>query len=181
MKNINRISRKNVIIGILCIITLIIFISVAYVVDQLTDEDRDYLLNDEMLKLVNELNVYKAQHGIYPKSILEIRQTENLCVTMGYTKCKKVLYRPIKNYSDFHLAMHSFTWVELWYRKDVCRGPNDPHLTNEESDAIVQQYGTIYYFCAAKPESYPLSNSTTFPVYRKEPKIFDNPDEWPVL
>src|SRR5436190_10061711 len=102
------------------IIVIILFLCGFFLLDHFLNEDRDYALNGEMLHLVKELDAYKKQHGQYPQSILQIRSSDNLCVTYLYTKCRQVHYKPIQNFQDFRLAMNSFTWVILWYRHDAC-------------------------------------------------------------
>jgi hypothetical protein len=153
---------------IFTILTVLIVLCGFWFFDHSLNEDRDYALNGEMLKLVKELDSYKKQHGQYPQSVLQIRSSDNLCVTYIYTKCQQVHYKPIKNFQDFRLAMKSFTWVILWYRHDACFD-NSP---SQDSNPIA-----VYFFCAASPEGKPH----TFPEYRKDKKIFDTPSEWPVL
>lgn len=164
------------------VVIFLILASLAFfVIDQFIDEERDYALNKEMFTLVRELDAYKKKHGVYPRRISEIRQTDNLCVDNIYRKCQKVYYNPVHNQQDFRLALHSFTWVILWYRADACTDADNYRLSPEENDQIQKKYGGIYYFCAAAPEGSKLAPNGSFPVYRQDRKIFDNPTEWPVL
>lgn len=141
---------------------IIIFVLILFAVyDHLLNEDRDYALNSELLLLAHQLDVYKKQHGVYPPRILAIRKSDSLCVTYMYQKCQKVYYRPINNNQNFHIALHSFTWVLLWYKSGFC--------------------GKSFFFCAASPERTKIGTDTSFPIYRRYRKIFDNPNEWPVL
>jgi hypothetical protein len=178
----NKPKRVNYKFLLILAVTFLIIISLAFIViDKFANEDRDYALNKEMFSLVHELDGYKKQHGVYPQSISEIRNTDNLCVNYIYQKCHKVHYNPIDNKQDFRLALHSFTWVVLWYRPGACVDIDNHQLTSKESEQLQKKYGTYYYFCAAAPEGSKPTPNASFPIYREDKKIFDNPKEWPVL
>lgn len=144
-------KRINPIILALISVMLIVIGLPIFILDQIADEDRDYKLNREMHKLGKEFKEYKRQNGKYPETIFQIRNSDKLCVNHFYAKCKRVAYKPSSDFQDFKMALHSFTWVVLYY---------DPN-------------GTICFehvFCA-----------TSETAYRKDKRIFSNPDEWPLL
>lgn len=148
------------------IVLIVLFISFK-TVDAYLTEDRDYDLNAEMVLLVHDIDEFKKQHGEYPKSILEVRESEELCVRRIYSTCRKVFYKPLENGQDFRLALHSFSDLILWYKRGVCLDEHEP--------------GAGYWFCAAYPEGSTPGPNPSFPVYREDKEIFENPDEWPVL
>ena len=178
---VKKLKKRHILLLSPFVILLLIVVIPFTIYDYFLNEDRDYALNKEMFSLAHPLDAYKKQHSAYPSSILEVRNSDNLCVTYIYPKCQKVYYKPINNKQDFRLALHSFTWVVLWYRPGACIDSNQRQLSQQESQQLQEKYGTYYYFCAASPEgSKPVSNAS-LPIYREDKKIFDNPNEWPVL
>lgn len=169
-------KRINPIILVLIIVIFIVVGLLIFILDQIADEDRDYKLNREMHKLGKELKEYKKQNGRYPKTILQIRNSDKLCVNHFYTKCRRVAYKPSNDFQDFKMAIHSFTWVVLYYEpKRFMTAEEASHLSQQAQDELAKQSGGIgicfaHMFCGISETAY-----------RKDKKLFSNPDEWPIL
>lgn len=148
-----------------------------FILDKFTNEDRDYALQKKVFALVRDLDSYKQKHGTYPASLSEAGLPTKLCVFTVYQKCREVEYKPINKNTDFRMAMKSFTWVILWYRKDYCIDVEN-HPT-QNTDELYKKNGALYYFCAASAKGSREENS--FPVYRNSKPVFDKPEEWPIL
>lgn len=169
-------KRINHIILALIIVVFIAIGLLIFILDQIADEDRDYKLMKEINRLGKELKEYKKQNGKYPKTILQIRDSDKLCVNHFYTKCKKVSYKPSNDFQDFKMAIHSFTWLVLYYDpKRFMMYEEATQLSQQARDELNKQYGGIgicfdHMFCGISEAAY-----------RKDKKIFYNPDEWPIL
>lgn len=158
-----------IIFGLLATSLLIIGIPL-FIIDNLTDEDRDYKLMEEMHKLAKELKEYKQQHKNYPSSLSDVRTSSQLCVTMLYTKCQTVHYKAINNQQDFRMAVNSFSWVVLYYHPEMSLAFGKDPLTEAERKQRLQKHEFLCAFCAVSKADY-----------RTDKKIFSNPDEWPEL
>ncbi|MDO8658914.1 MAG: hypothetical protein Q7K55_09310 [Candidatus Levybacteria bacterium] len=175
----------NILIILPSIFILSVFLIAGYFIFRIFIDDpesKDYALYNQMHTLAKELYRYKQRNGNYPDNILRIRNTDNLCVKRIYDGCRKVYYKVSQDKKDFKMAMHSFTWPILYFHPKISFPPIDGHQqTDKETNKLQEKYGTVCYFCMAYPENEKNPNRELAPVYRKDPKIFSNPDDWPRL
>lgn len=151
-----------------------------FLVDGFANESRDYTLFGEVHTLAGELKQYKQEHGSYPETLAAIRDSDKLCVHRFYTKCRKVHYQPSADLQDFRMALRAFSWPILFYHPEISMTLEESsNIPPEEKEAIMDEYGVICFFCAARKRGE--EGSDFMPIYRETPPIFSNPDEWPEL
>ncbi|MEK7517939.1 MAG: hypothetical protein AAB583_05285 [Patescibacteria group bacterium] len=165
---------NNLIALVLAIVLLIIVVLPILLLDRFANEDRDYKLSKEMHRLGKELREYKKQNGKYPETILQIRNSDKLCVNHFYTKCRQIFYKPSNDFQDFKMAVHSFTWLVLYYDPErFMTAEEESQLSQQAREKLYKKYGVIcldHFFCPTDEKDY-----------RKDRKKFSNPDEWPIL
>ncbi len=175
------VTLKEVFLAIFLLVLIVFSFSF---IDKMTNEDRDYLLSEEMHKLAGELKAYKQKNGLYPETLSAVRNSDKLCVTYLYKKCKQVHYKPSPDRQDFRMAVHSFTWIILFYHPQVSVSLEEfSKLSDEEQESWVQQAGSVCFFCMSYPPGrtdLQGADSST-PIYRETAPIFANPAEWPEL
>jgi hypothetical protein len=150
--------------------------------DKLADEDRDYKLSNQLNSLGKDLKEYKNKHNQYPKTLNAANLSDTICVNQYYTKCQQVYYKPSPDSQNFKMAMHAFSNNILFYHPDISHMYEEWDKYTEEYRAeTVKQYGFMCVFCIAAPESTDPSTINDGVIYRKDPKVFANPEDWPKL
>lgn len=165
---------------IIVIIGVILFTGfILFVADKFADEGRNYTLSSKLNKLGRELKEYKNKNGKYPQSLSTITSSENICSSGIINKCRKVYYKPSADLNDFKMAMPSLNNEVLFYHPEVSHELNET-ITN--SDEVIRKYGFTCVFCYALSEdTNPNSTIGEAFIYRKNPKVFENPNDWPII
>ncbi len=167
--------------GILLIVTATILVIFSFLglLKLIDPEQANYLFYKELHTLAAELKSYKRDHGVYPSTVFSIRKSDVICITYSYKRCRKVFYKPSADLKDFRMAAVSFSWPKVLFY--------DPHLsmTSEEYRQLTQEQKEklpyTCFYCEAYPEWYDSSSADDIPIYRKDIRIFSEPDKWPKL
>lgn len=137
-------------------------------------------LNNELHQVAKKLYTYKQSNGNYPDTVLAVIKTDELCVTELITRCSKLKYKVSPNKQDFRMAIKSFTWgVYVFHPEFSVPQLDGKELSQKEYDTLTNKYGVVCYACMTRPSS--TEGPDGFIIYRKDSKMFPNPDEWPEL
>lgn len=171
----------NILLILPSILVLVVIFGAAYLLIE-DSESKAYELNDKLHKLGKDLYSYKQKNGRYPDNVAVVNNTDKLCVKRIFTSCKKVYYKVSKDRQSFKMAVKSFTWPVLYLNSEAAMPALDGRtLTEKESMVIEKKYGFVCYFCMAYPENEKNPEKDMAPLYRKDSKVFPNPDDWPKL
>lgn len=144
-------------------------------------ESQDYELNQKMHSVAQDLYSYKQKNGIYPDSLKSVISTDELCIKKIFTRCTTLRYKVSHDKQTFKMAMKSFSWPILFYDPDFTLPPLDgKKLTQDDYKRLQEKYGTTCTFCMASEENTEKKYQYQI-IYRKDSKIFPNPEEWPVI
>lgn len=169
------------------IVALLYVRFVYFVYDWVMTESRDYALMDQLNVMAADLQQYKQSHGSYPENLMQAGISDEYCsYTFNVKKCAKILYKPSFDLQDFKMVSDAYPlsggWAVLFFSPhfSVTRERMNNH-PGDEYNQIREKYGTYCWFCAAYKTEEERGSDTVRPVYKKDSKIFSNPNEWPDL
>jgi hypothetical protein len=170
--------------GLITGILLLFYFLFIRVYDWALAEDRDYALMDELHSVGSHAEAYKKMNGAYPKSLADINKSDKFCVNSFYIKkCTTIYYKPTADLQDFKMAADTYpmsgAWPILFYSPEY--SVTQQVLSNINSEEYQAKYKNVdvCVFCAAYKSAAAKGLETSYPVYKKDPKYFSKPEEWP--
>ncbi len=157
-------------------ISIIYFFIIFIIVDI---EGANLEFYNEVHKLATVLKLHKQATGKYPKSLSEIRQTGKICINKFYRRCRKIYYKASNDFESFGLATKTTDNTILFYHPEISVSLEEYRaLSDEDIEERIRKYGLICIYCEALPENASTENTRRI-IYRKSPRVFPFPDEWP--
>lgn len=186
--NSNRgsISRKKAYIYILLGIFLAIVGYICYILILIIVIDpsaKRLAFYQEMEHIAHKLKQNKNEKGNYPETLGQIGVSDEICVgNLPLKFCSTLHYQPSTNKQDFRMAMRPFKTQILFYHPEISMTQQEyAQLSKTQIENLLKKYGYLCFYCEAFPQSPVIIGKKPYPIYKQDPKIFSNPNEWPDL
>lgn len=144
-------------------------ICVIFLFSVFTQEKNNNDLRQDFQELMTVIEIYRKYSGHYPANILEIRESDELCLGNRSQKCRQIYYKVAPNLDEFRLVVPTFSRGHLYFSH-----PDMDFISKDKIQEKLSKFGRTCFPCEAT-----LYPNSSFPRYKSDPKFFNSPDMYP--